>query len=303
MLTKEIIFKHWGLMVSEIKQLSERAALLQSNDGSQWVIKRKMGEDAAKNELKLLIYLNKQKMKVPSPFLSINGDYFVNVEEEKYCLYSYLPGKVFSASESLQHPQLFGKTLAVLHKGMDQEKLEADFVKKDLYQMVYGWAVDQIGKVDDHIQLKTIFQEMEMELRDRVGNIKKQLIHRDAHFKNMVYFKEQEMGIIDFEIAEVNVRIFDLCYCATSVLNEIFLDKRLKEQWIHFVEKLVDTYHQNNPLSQLEYGSIWYVMLSIQAIFMAYFAHIPHLYKINKEMFLWIYEKKELICSLEESIG
>lgn len=292
---KEQLSKLWGIDVSKVKELSERAALLQLNDGSQWVLKRKMGVEATKNELTLLLYLNKQKQNVPVPIPTQNGDYVVDVDQEKYCLYSYMPGQVFSVGESLQHPELFGKLLAVLHMEMDKEELEAGFIRKDLYHMVYGWAVEQIGEVDDHSRLKTIFQEIESDFQQKVSSLKIQLIHRDAHFKNMVYMKEQEMGIIDFEIAEVNVRIFDLCYCATSVLNEIFLDERLIVQWISFVRNLIDSYHKTNPLSQVEYDSIWYVMLAIQSIFMAYFSQIPNLYQMNKEMFLWIYKNKHVI--------
>ncbi|GIN85887.1 hypothetical protein J6TS2_22730 [Heyndrickxia sporothermodurans] len=296
MLANETIFTHWGIKVLESKMLSERAVLLQANDGSEWIMKRKMGLNAAKKELTLLHFLNQQKINAPVPIPSKSGEYIFEREQEQYCLYSYLHGKVFSMEESLSFPHLFGKQLADLHKVLDEKKLEVGFIEKDLYQMVYGWAVKKIDEVDGHgcSQLKSIYNEMEIDFKKKVSSLKRQVIHRDAHFKNMIHINEQEMGILDFEIAEVNVRIFDLCYCATSVLNEIFYDEGLRDQWILFVEKLVASYHQDNPLSQLEYDSLGYVMLSIQSIFMAYFAHIPHLYQINKEMFLWIYEKKNL---------
>lgn len=46
------------------------------------------------------------------------------------------------------------------------------------------------------------------------------------------------MGVIDFEIAEVNVNIFDLCYCLTSVLSEVFINNNMRHNWIIFVGEI-----------------------------------------------------------------
>ncbi|MGN7399976.1 phosphotransferase [Cytobacillus praedii] len=60
----------------------------------------------------------------------------------------------------------------------------------------------------------------------------KQLIHRDTHIDNIILSEDILLGVIDFEIAEVNVNIFDLCYCLTSVLNEVFINNNMRHNWI-----------------------------------------------------------------------
>ncbi|PGS19214.1 aminoglycoside phosphotransferase, partial [Bacillus thuringiensis] len=48
--------------------------------------------------------------------------------------------------------------------------------------------------------------------------------------------------------------------------------------------------------------AIWYVMLSIQIIFIAYFVQLPDLLKLNEEMFFWIFANKEDIEEVIEGI-
>ncbi|MCT4574177.1 aminoglycoside phosphotransferase, partial [Bacillus thuringiensis] len=86
---------------------------------------------------------------------------------------------------------------------------------------------------------------------------------------------------IDFEILENNVKIFDLCYCCTSVLSELFSNERLRGKWLHIVCKVFEGYYKQNDLTKEELKAIWYVMLSIQIIFIAYFVQLPDLLKLN----------------------
>ncbi len=46
-----------------------------------------------------------------------------------------------------------------------------------------------------------------------------------------------------------------------------------------------------------ELQSIWYVMLSIQVIFITYFVQLKDLLKLNEEMFFWIFANKRLLKS------
>ena len=48
------------------------------------------------------------------------------------------------------------------------------------------------------------------------------------HLSNVIFKDDKLEGFIDFEILENNVKIFDLCYCCTSILSELFSDERLR---------------------------------------------------------------------------
>jgi Ser/Thr protein kinase RdoA (MazF antagonist) len=150
-------------------------------------------------------------------------------------------------------------------------------------------------KVHEDRQLKNIYLSLKADIQKVANELPKQLIHRDTHVSNFVFKGEQITGVLDFEIVEINVRIFDICYCSTSVLSEIFTDDKLRQRWHEFIAHLVRGYSKVNPLSTFEVHSIWHVMLCIQSIFMAFFCSDPALFKTNKQMFLWIYENRDKI--------
>ncbi len=296
--SKEKILKYWGVQAGEISKLSEQAILVKDITNEKYVLKRKLDIQVARNELAILQYLQGFDISVPTPMLSKKNTYIIDDEGRYFSLYTYLPGRVFSAREIIENPlvpQHFGRTLAMLHQLLSDHPLISQFPTRDVYQSVYHFARKAMDKVESRSdRLDQIYQDLESEFQLKVNNLPKQIIHRDAHLSNFIYGEKDLLGVIDYELAEVNVRIFDLCYCATSVLNEVFHDKKLSTEWFPFVEKLVDSYHQKNPLSKLEYDAIWYVMLAIQSIFMAYFAQIPHLFDHNQAMFLWLFDRKEL---------
>ncbi len=77
------------------------------------------------------------------------------------------------------------------------------------------------------------------------------------HLSNVIFKDDKLEGFIDFEILENNVKIFDLCYCCTSVLSELFSDERLREKWLHIVSKVFEGYYKQNDLTKEELKAIW----------------------------------------------
>ncbi len=296
------ITSHWDIPISTAETLSERALLLHTSSEEEIVLKKKGIEEIASNEIKLLLHLHKHDFKVQVPLAATNGKYIISYNGENYCMFTYIKGEVFSAMEALENncvPQLLGKNIASLHKALEKDdSTDYKFSKKDLYQQVYGWAVDEILNSKENEPLKELFEKLQTEFQEKIELLPKQLIHRDAHFKNIIFHDNNFAGFIDFEIAENNVRLFDICYCSTSVLNEVFSEERMRDKWITFVEALFENYQAVNKLSPIEKYSIWHVMLAIQAIFMAYFAKDAFLFNINKDMFLWIYNIKSRIVEV-----
>jgi Ser/Thr protein kinase RdoA (MazF antagonist) len=219
-------------------------------------------------------------------------------QNENYCLYNYLNGETYSAVEALLNPivsKLLGNTIAITNKVIATINFSKKFPNKDLYNLVYGYALNRIKEVDSSEEILKVYQQLEQDIKIAVSSLQTQLIHRDAHIHNILFNDNRLTGIIDFEIAEVNVNMFDICYCSTSILSEIFTKEKLRDKWISFVGDLISGYNHINCLSNNEIKSIWYVMLCIQTIFMSYFASNKDIYEVNKKMFLWIYENKNAI--------
>ncbi|WP_419393963.1 phosphotransferase enzyme family protein [Cytobacillus praedii] len=296
------ISSDWGIDVKDFTVLSERVTLITSVDHEKFILKKKGCAEQFERELKLLKYLKNNKFPTHFPLNSKNGNFIITYQNANFCIYNYLYGETYSAAEILQDsiiPKLLGETIAKLNKAMGSINFTREFPQKDLYHMVYGYAVNEIVVTDCFEKLLKVYQKLEEDIKTVVGSLPKQLIHRDIHIHNIIFSENTLMGVIDFEIAEVNVNIFDLCYCLTSVLSEVFINNNMRHNWIIFVGKLVAGYHSYNSLSNIEIKSIWYVMLCIQTVFMSYFANNKDMYEINKEMFLWIYENR---INIEDSI-
>ncbi|RDU37893.1 hypothetical protein DRW41_08750 [Neobacillus piezotolerans] len=292
------ISSFWGIQIKEGKILSERATLLIASDQQRFILKKKGSTQEVEREIKLLKQLKDNKFNTQYPIATSSGEVFASYQEKNYCLYPFLEGKPFDIKEALDNseiPRLLGETIALMNKLMSSFSGFEDFPDKNLYKMVYGYAVKEIGNGDECENLMKLFRELEVGLKGHVGELPRQLIHRDAHLHNMLFINNKLSGVIDFEIAEVNVRIFDLCYCCTSILSEVFHDEVLREKWLPFVGEIVAAYNRHSPLSISECKSVWYVMLSIQTIFMAYLIKDPSLYGLNKSMFKWIYDNKDRI--------
>ncbi|MBU9714334.1 phosphotransferase enzyme family protein [Evansella tamaricis] len=289
---------NWEINVKDFKALSERAILIISSFDQKFILKKKGSLEQFESELKLLKHLENNKFPTQFPLYNKFGDLIVNYQNANYCIYNYINGETFSATETLQNsmiPKLLGETIATLNKAMVSINLANEFQQKDLYHMVYGYAINEIVKVDCSKKLLKVYQQLEDDIKKVVESLQKQLIHRDSHIHNIVFKDGSLSGVIDFDIAEINVNLFDLCYCSTSVLSEVFSKESLRGNWIKFVGDLVIGYNLYNPLSFSEIKSIWYVMLCIQTIFMSYFVNNKEIYEINKEMFLWIYKNRKNI--------
>lgn len=284
----------WGLGEVEAKKLSERATLLETENGEKFILKLKASIENAAKEIELLKQVGKV-LNVQFPLLSNNEEYIVTYKNKNYCLYHYIEGTELTAKVVITSelpPKLLGNSLAILHKAMNIPELHVNFPSKVLYEQVYNWAIHEISSLSENDQITYIFSELHLELKRRIECLPTQLIHRDAHIYNFIFREDEFSGVIDFDLVEQNVRILDLCYCSTSVLSEIFSDEQLRESWIKFVGNLFKHYDHENPLLEMELEAAWYVMLCIQAIFMAYFVKYPSIFEINKAMFIWIYENK-----------
>ena len=126
-----------------------------------------------------------------------------------------------------------------------------ELVKRDLYKVVYGWALpilekneyvhqDVIRKMN---QIHTAFKEIAHPLRE-------QIIHRDMHLSNVIFKDNEFQGFIDFELLESNVRVFDLCYCCTSILSELYSDEVLRGKWQHIISTIFEGYNKTKHFNE-----------------------------------------------------
>ncbi|ABY43805.1 phosphotransferase enzyme family protein [Bacillus mycoides] len=254
-------------------------------------------------ELNVLEQLDEKGAKVQKLVKMRNDERYVLYKEKYYCLYEYVAGSVLEIKD-IEKLKVLGSTIgeeiANLHHELNSVNSANELIKRELYKVVYEWALPNLVK-NEHVH-QDVIQKMDQihtTFKETVHLLPKQIIHRDMHLSNVIFRESDFQGFIDFELLEENVRVFDLCYCCTSILSEIFSDETLRRKWLQIVSEIFRGYYKQNILTREELQSIWYVMLSIQVIFITYFVQLKDLLKLNEEMFLWIFANKE---DIEESI-
>ena len=182
---------------------------------------------------------------------------------------------------------IIGEKIADLHKKLSLYDPQ-DFQQANLYRdsMENLEQVQKIAHLNDDFctQYKAGFKPLYPQLPV-------QLIHRDLNPSNMIFDGKAFIGFIDFDLTEVNIRIFDLCYCATAILSECFGNGRHLERWKTILHDLIQGYHRVCALSEQEMNAVPYVIYSIQIICIAYFsAHDKYaeLAETNIQMLRWL---------------
>ncbi len=282
------------LKITKEEELTDRVALLHSEDANRYILKKTNGM-CLEREAELLQNLEGKGIPIQQLISALDGSNSFIYSEEQYSLYTYCKGKNFKADEVLiseKAPQLLASAIAAVHAEMDM--IQIGYPEKDLYKTVYDFAVHEVMKspIARGDSIKEIIAAIEPAVRNMSDTLPRQLIHRDAHFYNILFDEGKFSGIIDFEIAEVSHRIFDICYCATSILCEIFGDEEKREQWVLFSKKLFTYYDETIGLTAIEKKYLGEMLLCIQLIFMAYFSRDKKLFSLNGEMLVWIYERR-----------
>ncbi|WP_413382055.1 phosphotransferase enzyme family protein [Alkalihalobacillus sp. 1P02AB] len=289
------ILDSWDLELKTAIKLSEKAAKITTINDIHFVLKRKKDKESIVREAKLLSFIQEQGINVQVLVHTKDAEFYAVFTGDVYCLYHFIEGETFFADECIRNPivpAVLGETIASLHKAMASEQMTLLYPTKNLYNMVKEFAHVEINAVDNTASLAPIWAVFNKELEVKMNKLPKQVIHRDMHLFNMIYKSGELAEVIDFDQAEVNLRLFDLAYCSTSILNELFDFESKRHDWFLFVQELCLSYNETNPLSKEEQELIWHVMLAIQLIFMAFFLQDEHLYSRNKEMLLWLFENQ-----------
>lgn len=59
-----------------------------------------------------------------------------------------------------------------------------------------------------------------------------------------------------YQMNEVNLRIFDICYCATAILSECFNNQVDYKIWEKIIDNLIEGYNRIDKLSEYEINDL-----------------------------------------------
>lgn len=237
----------------------------------------KVGKDAGQLKRHVLITEQLRRFELPVAQIvpTLLGEALLTEGECHYLLSKILPGKHIENVYEQDHltiAQKSGEVIARLHQGLSSVQPFIECWDNNLLDEMQGWVKDVFEA--DHYSLvsKDAFDAAVSALSATYHPLPRQLIHRDIHFGNFLFENGEVTGYIDFDLSQINCRIFDLCYFALGLLVDAYQDMEKSEKWFEILKGILAGYESVNRLTPEEKQAFISIMECIELLFTAYFA-------------------------------
>ena len=257
--------------------------------GDEYVIKYTANLGNTKKAIEIAGALNNVGLSAPTIIPTRDGREYVQEGEIYFTLYRKINGERVIAGKLYldvyqKKARFTGEIIGWLDKALSAIDTTAD--EADTYDAVKSWALPNISSelgLDD-----TFTKKFLDEFENIYKSLPRQVIHRDPNPGNIIV-ADDKWGFIDFELSERNVRIFDPCYAATSILSETFEDGNIDKfmKWISIMKEMIAGYDSVVILTEEEKKAVPYIILANQFLSTAFFAdkdRYEELYTTNRKM-------------------
>lgn len=286
----------WGLQDETISNIYNENTGRQNTNayyvGDDYVIKFSANLGCIKNNICLSEALLKAKIPTFEILKTVNGDKYLKYGELYFVAIKRVKGNQLKCEEIFDNTDLafsIGENIAKLHQVLKTFN-ENDYTDVNIYDDTINSALPRVKNIID--LNNTFVNNYVNEFGLIYQKLPKQIIHRDINPSNMIFDNYEFQGFVDFDLTEINIRIFDICYCATSILSEGFFNQSInKNIWFEIVEKLVSGYEKITLLTDDEKLALPYVIYTIQIICIAYFSKFDkykNILRINIDMLKWL---------------
>lgn len=285
------LLSHWNLQDESVSNIyNENTGRKNENAyyvGGDYVIKFSANYGSIKNSISIANSLAKSGLSVAEIVKTVDDSDYLQNGELYFAVTKRIKGSQLKCENIFKNTEIayqIGSSIAKLHNSLKTFD-ESNYKRADILNDVKS----ALPKVQNLVNLNDDFLKNFSIVYDKPPM---QIIHRDINPSNMIFDEGEFNGFIDFDLTEVNVRIFDICYCATAILSECFNNADIdKSRWLEIFDNLVKGYESITPLSKYEKQALPYVIYSIQIICIAYFSQFDkfdNLTKINIDMLKWI---------------
>ena len=286
------ILKNWDLSSELITDIYYEGTGCRNENacyvGNDFVLKYTGNLGKLKKHVEVSRALESVGLLAAVPIPTINGEDYIQDGEVYFYLTRRLPGtQMVSHSFGEGDGRFVGEIIGQLHLAL--KNIDDCVSEADLLATVRDWALPRAKTA------LGLTEEFCREYLDTFASLyptlPRQIIHRDPNPGNIICADDQ-WGVIDFELAERNVRIYDPCYAATAVLSETFGESN--EKWLGICRDIICGYDSVAHLTEAERQAIPYVILANQFVCVAWFAEqdkYTEIFEINKRMTTWLISK------------
>jgi len=263
--------------------------------GNDYILKCGDCEKIMKN-LKISKALHRQGFVSSLPVLTKTGrEYFEG--KDFFILTGRLKGRPLPKSE--RFGEQYGRSIARLHKALRSIQKEFFPDEVNLCKSLTEWALPSVKRqniqwsmgIDD-----SFFNGFIDGFGMLYDKLPKQLIHRDPNPSNILFDNGIVTGFIDFDLSEINIRLWDVCYCATGILSDG--SDEAYEKWLEILSGILNGYDLEEKLTPEEKQAVFYVICSIQMTCIAFFERhdmYRELAQTNRQMLQFIVKNEEKI--------
>lgn len=280
----EQILARWGIRgpvtISPTALGSGRTWSIDSLAGRHYMLKA-VDRTRADRERRVLLGLAAAGVPVAPPIAAEDGAWYVEDREGRpHCLYARLPGTAYTTyydADGEAWAGRFGRALGLLHEGLRKCAEPEGPRDAGIIDQVNTWVMPRIraatGIVDGDAA-ERVWRDVAPTLDALYGGLPQQLIHRDPHPGNMLFLGGQLTGWLDLEQVRRGPRLFDVCYCAGSILVEGFEEPDRARRWPGLFRSLVRGYDAFLPLTEGERQAAYGVFVMIELTFVGFYLEL-----------------------------
>jgi Ser/Thr protein kinase RdoA (MazF antagonist) len=287
---------NWNISYENIRQIYKSAWQI----GEKYILKTGNNLHLLNSNLAIINNLHEQNIPVAEIVKTVNGLDYVVIDNTYFFLSKKISGEHITdiyAGDYNELSYLIGEIIGKLHMAFRicQERISCH--DNNFYNEITGW-ISQTIKDKNIISVPTeILDECVSEMKYLYPKLPRQLIHRDIHLGNMLFQNNTLTGYIDFDLSQINARIFDLCYMALGFLIDNIEDENKTAKWFLILQKLVKGYCSIIPLTCDEKQAMPTMMIAIEMLFIAFFTNNNDKKGADdaKKMLIWLWENKDRI--------
>ncbi len=290
------ILINWGISNETVKQIYSSAWQI----GDKYVLKTGNNHDSLNSNLTIIKNLSEQNIPVAEVIKTVEGLDYVIEDNTYFFLSGKISGEHITDIYNGNYNELaylIGEVIGRLHIAFRTCQERISCYDNNFYDEITGWVSQTIKDNNITYVPKDILNECISELRSIYPKLPRQLIHRDLHLGNMLFQNNILTGYIDFDLSQINARVFDLCYMSLSFLIDNIDKKDKTTKWFEVLNNIVKGYNSVIPLTYDEKKAIPVMMIAIEMLFVAYFTNKNESEYANgaAKALMWLWENKESI--------
>ncbi len=288
------LLKLWNIEGQEVHEIQKEVWLIDQT----YILKAYDNEAECRKNLMIYDSLRHYDIPIPELIPTKQGEAFATANQVFYLLTRRLSGNHLTKEEVFASPELaykIGKTVGRLHRAFADITGQIEVTDNNFIHEMKGWIKRNLQEHATDSFTYGIIDACTEELAAVYDQLERHLIHRDMHLGNLLFEGKELTGYIDFDLSQINARIFDIAYlCAGWAVGQVG-DAAYMGSWKQALQVILSGYQEEQPLSVTERNSLGIMMCCIEILFVAYFSSSKDTANSAKaeECLRWLWENRK----------